>query len=201
MEENGTRYGIARCSTTKQDAEYEVTELIKRDVKKENIFIEYISGKSELSKRVELDKLLKIVKPGDTIVATDITRIARNPKVFYEILEFVENNKLCLEVGTLKADCRTDELDIMTSTMLQILSVCASFDVKMKSFQVKLGLANAVANNKTLGRPKYTKNDIPDNFYKNLDLYNKGNINKTEFARIMNCSRPKLNRILELNDK
>lgn len=201
MEENGTRYGIARCSTTKQDAEYEVTELIKRDVKKENIFIEYISGKSELSKRVELDKLLKIVKPGDTIVATDITRIARNPKVFYEILEFVENNKLCLEVGTLKADCRTDELDIMTSTMLQILSVFASFDVKMKSFQVKLGLANAVANNKTLGRPKYTKNDIPDNFYKNLDLYNKGNINKTEFARIMNWSRPKLNRILELNDK
>lgn len=201
MEENGTRYGIARCSTTKQDAEYEVTELIKRDVKKENIFIEYISGKSELPKRVELDKLLKIVKPGDTIVATDITRIARNPKVFYEILEFVENNKLCLEVGTLKADCRTDELDIMTSTMLQILSVFASFDVKMKSFQVKLGLANAVANNKTLGRPKYTKNDIPDNFYKNLDLYNKGNINKTEFARIMNWSRPKLNRILELNDK
>ena len=201
MEENGTRYGIARCSTTKQDAEYEVTELIKRDVKKENIFIEYISGKSELSKRVELDKLLKIVKPGDTIVATDITRIVRNPKVFYEILEFVENNKLCLEVGTLKADCRTDELDIMTSTMLQILSVFASFDVKMKSFQVKLGLANAVANNKTLGRPKYTKNDIPDNFYKNLDLYNKGNINKTEFARIMNWSRPKLNRILELNDK
>lgn len=199
MEKIGTRYGIARCSTTKQDVEYEITELMKKGVKKENIFIEYISGKTELSKRVELDKLLKIVKPGDTIVATDITRIARNPKVFYEILDFVENNKLCLEVGTLKADCRTDKLDIMTSTMLQILSVFASFDVKMKSFQVKLGLANAVANNKKLGRPKLTKDDIPDNFYKNLDLYNKGSINKTEFARIMNWSRPKLNRIMELN--
>ena len=199
MEKIGTRYGIARCSTTKQDVEYEITELMKKGVKKENIFIEYISGKTELSKRVELDKLLKIVKPGDTIVATDITRIARNPKVFYEILDFVENNKLCLEVGTLKADCRTDKLDIMTSTMLQILSVFASFDVKMKSFQVKLGLANAVANNKKLGRPKLTKDVIPDNFYKNLDLYNKGSINKTEFARIMNWSRPKLNRIMELN--
>ena len=199
MEEKSIRYGIARCSTTKQNVEYEITELMKRGVEKDNIFIEYISGKAELSKRTELDRLLKTVKAGDTIVATDITRIARNPKVFYEILEFAENNKLCLEVASLKADFRSDELDIMTSTMLQILSVFASFDVKMKSFQVKLGLANAVANGKKLGRPSLTKENIPDKFYKNLDLYKKGNINKTEFARIMNWSRPKLNRILELN--
>ena len=40
MEKIGTRYGIARCSTTKQDVEYEITELMKKGVKKENIFIE-----------------------------------------------------------------------------------------------------------------------------------------------------------------
>lgn len=200
MEEKGTRYGIARCSTKNQNVEYEITELKRRGVNDENIRIEYISGKTELSKRVVLDELLNTVVPGDTIVATDITRIARSPKVFYEILEFAEKNKICLEVGTLKADFRYDKLDIMTSTMLQILSVFASFDIKLKSFQVKLGLENARSKGKTLGRPRLTREDIPDKFYKYLDLYNKGDINKTEFARIMEWSRPKLDRFLKLNN-
>ena len=91
-------YGIARCSTNKQYVEYEVNELIKKGVPKENIFIEYITGKADLDKRIELNKLFKIVKPGiSKIVATDITRIARNPKTFYEIMEFIEKNKLCLQ--------------------------------------------------------------------------------------------------------
>jgi len=157
-------YGIARCSTNKQDVEYEITELIKKGVPRKNIFIEYITGKADLAKRTELDKLFKIVKPGiSKIVATDITRVARNPKTFYEIMDFVETNKLCLEIGTLKADCRNDELDIMTSTMLQVLSIFASFDLKMKIFQIKLGLKNAVAQGVKLGRPEVTKADLEDN--------------------------------------
>ena len=161
MNEKNEIYGIARCSTSKQDVEYEITELVKKGVPKENIFIEYITGKADLDKRVELDKLFKIVKPGiSKIVATDITRIARNPKTFYEILEFIENNNLCLEIGTLICDCRNSELDIMTSTMLQVLSVFASFDIKMKTFQIKLGLRNAKEKNVKLGRKAITKKTL-----------------------------------------
>ncbi len=164
MDDKNETYGIARCSTSKQDVEYEITELMKKGVPRENIFIEYITGKADLSSRTELDKLFKIVKPGiSRIVATDITRIARNPKTFYEIMEFVENNKLCLEIGTLKADCRNDELDIMTSTMLQVLSIFSSFDLKMKIFQIRLGLKNAVSQGIKLGRPVVTKKDLEDN--------------------------------------
>lgn len=135
MNDTNEVYGIARCSTNKQDVEYEVNELIKKGVPRENIFIEYITGKADLDKRIELNKLFKIVKPGiSKIVATDITRIARNPKTFYEIMEFIEKNKLCLQVGTLVCDCRNEELDIMTSTMLQVLAIFASFDLKMKKF-------------------------------------------------------------------
>ena len=46
-----------------------------------------------------------------------------------------------------------------------------------------------------------TKEDIPLCFYKNLDLYNNKKINKSEFARLMNWSCPKLDRILKLNSK
>lgn len=180
-------YGIARCSTSKQDVEYEINELVKKGVPKENIFIEYISGKADLNKRTELDKLFKIVKPGiSKIIATDITRIARNPKTFYEILEFIENNKLCLEIGSLVCDCRNNELDIMTSTMLQVLSVFASFDLKMKKFQIKLGLKNAVDKGVKLGRKPVTKKTLENDpmFMKYYAQYKAKQINLCEMARL-----------------
>ena len=187
MNDTNEIYGIARCSTQRQDVQYEVTELIRKGVPQENIFIEYISGKVDFDKRVELDKLFKIVKPGvSKIVATDITRIARNLKTFLEILDFVENNKLCLEVGTLVFDCRKDELDIMTSAMLQILAVFSSFDLKVKQFQIRLGLNNAVKKGIKLGRPIVTKKTLENDpmFLKYYLQYKAGTINLSEMARL-----------------
>ena len=187
MNDTNEVYGIVRCSTSKQDVEYEINELVKKGVPKENIFIEYISGKADLNKRTELDKLFKIVKPGiSKIIATDITRIARNPKTFYEILEFIENNKLCLEIGSLVCDCRNDELDIMTSTMLQVLSVFASFDLKMKKFQIKLGLKNAIDKGVKLGRKPVTKKTLENDpmFMKYYAQYKAKQINLCEMARL-----------------
>lgn len=191
MDDLNETYGIARCSTNKQDVQYEITELVKKGVPKQNIFIEYITGKANLSKRTELDKLFKIVKPGiSKIVATDITRVARNPKTFYEIMEFVESNKLCLEIGTLKVDCRTDEMDIMTSTMLQVLSIFASFDLKMKIFQIKLGLKNAVSQGIKLGRPVVTKKDLENNskFLKYYYQMKNKQISVIEMTRLLELS-------------
>ena len=187
MNDTNEVYGIARCSTSKQDVEYEINELVKKGVPKENIFIEYISGKADLNKRTELDKLFKIVKPGiSKIIATDITRIARNPKTFYEILEFIENNRLCLEIGSLVCDCRNDELDIMTSTMLQVLSVFASFDLKMKKFQINLGLKNAIDKGVKLGRKPVTKKALENDpmFMKYYAQYKAKQINLCEMARL-----------------
>ena len=187
MNDTNEVYGIARCSTSKQDVEYEINELVKKGVPKENIFIEYISGKADLNKRTELDKLFEIVKPGiSKIIATDITRIARNPKTFYEILEFIENNRLCLEIGSLVCDCRNDELDIMTSTMLQVLSVFASFDLKMKKFQINLGLKNAIDKGVKLGRKPVTKKTLENDpmFMKYYAQYKAKQINLCEMARL-----------------
>lgn len=185
-------YGIARCSTNRQDAEYEVNELIKKGVPKENIFIEYITGKADLDKRIELNKLFKIVKPGiSKIVATDITRIARNPKTFYEIMEFIEENKLCLQINTLVCDCRNEELDIMTSTLLQVLAIFSSFDLKMKNFQIRLGLQNAVDKGIQLGRKPVTKKTLDNDpmFLKYYAQYKAGQINLSEMARLLRKCR------------
>ena len=75
-----------------------------------------------------------------------------------------------------------------------------SLEVEVIRERVRSGLEGARSKGKILGRPKLTKDDIPDKFYRKLDLFNKGEINKTEFANVMGWSRPKLNRILELNN-
>lgn len=194
-------YGIARCSTNRQDAEYEVNELIKKGVPKENIFIEYITGKADLDKRIELNKLFKIVKPGiSKIVATDITRIARNPKTFYEIMEFIEENKLCLQINTLVCDCRNEELDIMTSTLLQVLAIFSSFDLKMKNFQIRLGLQNAVDKGIQLGRKPVTKKTLDNDpmFLKYYAQYKARQINLSEMARLLGKCRNTIYNYIDL---
>ena len=201
MNDTNEVYGIARCSTNKQDVEYEVNELIKKGVPRENIFIEYITGKADLDKRIELNKLFKIVKPGiSKIVATDITRIARNPKTFYEIMEFIEENKLCLQINTLVCDCRNEELDIMTSTMLQVLAIFASFDLKMKKFQIRLGLQNAVDKGVQLGRKPVTKKTLDNDpmFLKYYAQYKAGQINLSEMARLLGKCRNTIYNYIDL---
>lgn len=192
-------YGYGRCSTLYQDYDYIKNSLLEYGIKEENIYLEYGSGADK--ERPELKKLLNILQPNDTIRVTDITRLSRSTSHFCSILDMIKEKHICLYVGSLTVDCRSDKLDVMVEAMLKISAVFGEMERKMRIEQIKLGQANAREKNHIIGRPKLTKDDIPDNFYKNLDLYNKGNINKTEFARIMNWSRPKLNRILELNKK
>ena len=192
-------YGYGRCSVVYyQDYMYERNALLSYGIKEEHIYLEYGSGADK--DRPELNKLLNILQPGDSIRVTDITRLSRSTQHFCSILDFIKEKHLCLDVGSLVVACRNDQLDVMVEAMLKISAVFGEMERKMRIEQIKLGQENARQQGHKIGRPRLTKDNIPDNFYKNLDLYNKGSINKTEFARIMNWSRPKLDRILKLND-
>ena len=122
-------YGYARCSTDEehQDINRQKRELRKLGVEKnENIYAEYESGTKE--ERPELTKLLKIVKPGDTIVATEVSRLSRSTKQLCEIIDLVQRNKLRLIIGTFTVDCREEDIDPMTKGMIMMWSVFAEME-------------------------------------------------------------------------
>ena len=79
------RYGYCRCSTneTKQDITRQIKELKEKNIKQENIYIEYESG-SKIDRK-ELNKLLNIIDSNDTIVATEVSRITRSTRQLLEI--------------------------------------------------------------------------------------------------------------------
>ena len=91
-------FGYARCSTQHQDTIYEINELIKLGVKRENIYIEYISGGKTRDERPEYDKLMRKLEenPGSILISTDFTRLARNNLDIYNLTKDMEKLKYVL---------------------------------------------------------------------------------------------------------
>lgn len=181
-------YGYARCSTneTKQDIDRQKRELKKDGVKDSNIYFEYESGTK--TDRVQLNRLLDIVKIGDIIVVTEVSRLTRSTKQLCNIIEIAKDKHLKLIIGTFIVDC-TNELDPMTDGMLKMMGVFAEMERNMISSRVKSGMQNAISKGIVVGRPIMTVNNLPTSFLKNYPLYKSKQINLTELARICNKSR------------
>ena len=193
-------YGYARASTTsdKQDIGRQKRELMAIGIKEYNIFWEYESGSHE--DREKLQQLLATVKQGDTIACTEVSRLSRSTKQLCEILEFVENNKIKLIVGTFIVDCRNDDIDPMTMGMLRMMAVFAQMERDITIQRIKSGMDNARAKGKHIGRNKTTADDIPSIFFRYYPQYTKGNINLSEFARLTSLSRNSVYKYLKIVD-
>lgn len=192
-------YGYARCSTNEklQDINRQVRELKQQGATDKSIYLEYESGTKE--NRTELCKLLDVVKSGDTIIATEVSRITRSTKQLCDIIEFAKERELRLILGTFVVDC-SNELDPMTEGMLKMMGVFSEIERNIISQRVKSGMANAKAKGKAIGRPALTSDNIPSIFYKHYPKYKNGEINKTEFSRLCSLSYPTIYKYLRIID-
>mgnify|MGYP002525608245 CR=1 FL=1 len=77
-----TTYGYIRVSTKEQNTDRQVVALTEFGVRREHIFTDKISGKN--CDRPVYRRLIKKIKPGDTLVIKSIDRLGRN---YDEILE------------------------------------------------------------------------------------------------------------------
>ena len=143
-------YGYARCSTNEelQDINRQVRELKQQGATEETIYQEYESGTK--ADRTQLNRLLNLVTSGDTIVATEVSRVTRSTKQLCDIIELVKERHIKLVLGSFVVDC-TKELDPMTEGMLKMMGVFAELERNMISQRVKSGMENARAKGKTIG--------------------------------------------------
>ena len=125
----GIMYGYARCSTNeeRQDIDRQKRELKSLGVKEDKyIYWEYESGTK--TDRVELLKLLDVIKTGDTIVTTEVSRLTRSTKHLCEILQLVQKKHIRLIIGSFIVDCRSEDIDPMTKGMLMMWGVFAEME-------------------------------------------------------------------------
>lgn len=184
----GTIYGYARCSTneTKQDIGRQVRELKAQGCTDKTIYKEYESGTKV--RRAELDKLMYIVSPGDTIICTEVSRITRSTQQLCSLLEEAKQKKLKMVFGTFIVDCR-GALDPMTEGMLKMMGVFAELERNMIVSRIRSGQDNARAKGVHMGRVKTSAEDVPEMFKRYYAKFITGEYNISELAKLSGVCR------------
>lgn len=196
-------YGYARCSTTeeRQDIDRQKRELYVLGVTDDKyLYWDYESGTKD--DRVELQKLMAIVSEGDTIATTEVSRLTRSTKHLCEILQTVKDKRLILDIGgSFRVDCSKGDMDPMTEGMVKMWGVFAEMERNIISQRVKSGMKNAAAKGKQIGRPKTTKNSLPDRFFRYYQQYKDGTHTISETARLMGCTRSTVYKYINIAEK
>lgn len=138
------QYGYARVSTFDQNLELQLEAL--RSSGCDRIFEDKISGAK--SKRPGLDKLIKVLRPGDTVVVWKLDRMGRSLIHLVELLNFFLSNSI-------EFISVTEGIKISTSIgrfAYTMLSAAAELERENIIERTRAGLAVARANGRIGGR-------------------------------------------------
>lgn len=185
-------YAYLRVSTGKQDGENQkvgVEALADRLSLKIDKYIddEGVSGTKEPEKR-ELGKLMKILKPGDVLLAGEISRLGRSLFMVMRILEYCMNNGV--KVYTAKDGYELGD-NIQSKVLAFAFGLSAEIEREMISRRTKEALAKKKAEGVILGRPVGRKSDRVKLSGKEeviRELLNQG-VPKTKIAKIFKVNR------------
>ena len=113
-----------------------------------------ISGATDPNKR-NLGDLLLSVKKGDTIIATEVSRIGRDMVSNLNVLSLLAQKGV--QVKTIN-DCYTLENTALSMVIASVLSFGAQSERESNSMRTKQAHAKAKADGKYIGRPLGSKN-------------------------------------------
>ncbi len=195
-----TTHGYARCSTneTKQDIERQVRELKASGATR--IWSDFEHGDAAIKDQQE--QMLRSVEAGDTIVVTEVSRLARSVRQLCGLIDQIRDRYLRLIIiGSITMDCRSGSPDPMTEAFLQIAGVFSQLELSMIRNRVKSGMANARAKGKRIGRPPTKLDDIPDRFLRYYVIAQSQNMSMVELARLSGLSRPTVYKYISIITK
>ena len=172
------KYAYIRTSTREQHINRQVEAMKKYDIPEENYYIEQVSGKN--MERTELQKLLAIVKPGDTIHIHDFSRLSRSTSDLLKIVYDLNDKGVYLVSNK-------ENFDTSTPTgrlMLTMIAAINSFERECMLERAAEGIAIAKANG------KYKKRDIDMDQFRNLkEDVDKGLLTVTTAAEELGITR------------
>ena len=158
-------YGYIRISSTDQNEDRQLDAMEKLQIPKENLFIDKQSGKD--TARPSLQKLLKIVKTGDTVIVESVSRFARNTR---DLLELIDK----LTAKGVEFVSQKENIDTTTPTgkfMLTVFGAVAELERGYILQRQAEGIAAAKARGVQFGRPE---KKAPENFGELVRLWERG---------------------------
>lgn len=182
-------YGYVRVSSKEQNEDRQVVAMREFGVRDKNIVVEKQSGKD--FDRPLYQRMVKKMKPGDTLVIKSIDRLGRNYDEILEQWRFLTKEKdiaiVVLDMPLLDTRQGRDLTGVLISDIvLQLLSYVAQTEREFIRQRQKEGIAAARERNVKFGRPEYV---IPSEF---PDIYNDWKENKisaSKAAKLLGVSR------------
>lgn len=169
--------GYARVSRADQQLHLQLDALTQAGCIK--IFEEKISGKNR--SRPELDEMLKMLRPGDTVVVWKLDRIGRSTKHLIELMEYFNANDINFVSLQEKIDTST-----ATGRMLfHFMAAMAQFEREMIQERTQAGLEAARARGRKGGRPR--KNDAA--VQRALKLYDSKDYSVEDIVKMTGVSK------------
>ena len=181
------KIAYVRVSTAEQNEARQVEALKKHGI--DRWFIEKISGKN--MERPELQKMLDVVQPGDTVFIHDFSRLARSTK---DLLELVER----FQKAGVHLVSNKENLDTSTPTgklMLTMIAAINEFERQNMLDRQREGIAIAKAQGKYKGRKEV---EYDANLFEILsEQVSSRVLTVSEAAKQLGVSRQKWYRIVE----
>ena len=192
-------YGYIRVSTDHQHTANQHHEIelftAKNDMKIDKWVEEVISSRKPLHER-RLGKVLKKLKKGDILIATELSRLGRN------LLEVMGILQECLEkdcqIWTLKENYRLGA-DIQSKVLAFAFSLASEIERQLISERTKISLQRLNDEGRHLGRPYGTSyQKLQKQHDRLMNLLDKG-VSKAEIARSLGCSWLTVHRYMQRN--
>ena len=185
-------YGYARVSTTGQARDGNSLEAQVNAIRKagaEQIYRDVFSGKTE--RRPQLDRLLKVINNGDTLIITRLDRIARSLIQGVQLLEMLSNRGVVIEVLNMGTIDNTPTGKLIRNIMLSFSEF--EHDLIVQRTQEGKAIARQNADFRD-GRPKKFSRVQLDHALELLETHSYKQVERLTGISVMTLYRAKLER-------
>lgn len=190
------KVGYVRVSTKEQNEARQIQSMTDAGVEK--IYMDKQSGKD--FDRPEYQKMVAELKEGDILVLHSLDRLGRNYDCIIEewnrITKTINADIIVLDMPLLDTTTKGNDLTgkFLADMVLQVLSYVAAIERENLKKRQREGVAIAKQNGVYKGRqPKKIDEALWNN---NFELYERGELTKTQFARNVGVSRVTLDKLL-----
>lgn len=196
-----TYFAYLRVSTDKQDVDNQRHGLLEYANSNNLVPLEFhedtISGKKSWRDR-KIGQILEQAQAGDTLIAAEVSRMARSTLQVLEILQLAVEKEI--NVHIVKNNLRIDD-SLQSRITVTILGLAAEIERDFISARTTEALARRRALGLPLGRPKGAKAKKVklDEHEKDIINFLKKGVSKLSIAKIVECSPSTLYDWIERN--
>ena len=171
------KVGYARVSSRGQKLESQIDQL--KDASCHKIFTDKFSGTT--TSRTGWQRLQEYLRPGDTIVLSELSRMSRSVSDLISIVNDLEEK----EVDLVSLKESIDTRSAMGRFFFTVIGAVSQMEIELKKERAAAGRASAKARGKTGGRPKTD----PFKLEQAAVLYKNSEKSSTEICKLLGISR------------